>query len=370
MEEPRTTNSSTAGPAVPAARHGRHMARVGFGISRVSDPALEVRETELAVSAFHVLVEFDCPGRRPRGTVVLPPPISGVLPLIMRETVLALLPRFRVLVPDWINPRFIPLRKGSFGLDANIAAIIGALRAAGPGAGLVALCQSGTPSVAAAAVMAAQGDPAAPPVLALLGSPIDPKASPTSLSRHLAGSRAYHLQSLAITPVRHGYPGVGRLVYSADTQESVHATARFRRAFMPGWLSWTPFPDMGEIDRQVPLSDLCGIMMDVDARHFLENIDAVFRRRALVTGGLFHEGVEVNPAAIRDCALLAVEGAEDRIVAPGQTAAALALCPDADPARRRRLLARGCNHLALFGGEQFQHHVAPPVIDWLDRWLP
>lgn len=370
MEEPRTTNSSAAGPAVPAARHGRHMARVGFGISRVSDPALEVRETELAVSAFHVLVEFDCPGRRPRGTVVLPPPISGVLPLIMRETVLALLPRFRVLVPDWINPRFIPLRKGSFGLDANIAAIIGALRVAGPGAGLVALCQSGTPSVAAAAVMAAQRDAAAPAVLALLGSPIDPKASPTSLSRHLAGSRAYHLQSLAITPVRHGYPGVGRLVYSADTQESVHATARFRRAFMPGWLSWTPFPDMGEIDRQVPLSDLCGIMMDVDARHFLENIDAVFRRRALVTGGLFHEGVEVNPAAIRDCALLAVEGAEDRIVAPGQTAAALALCPDADPARRRRLLARGCNHLALFGGEQFQHHVAPPVIDWLDRWLP
>lgn len=369
MEESRTMLSS-AGLAIPAARHGRHLARVGFGISHVSDPALEVRETELAASAFHVLVEFDCPGRRPRGTVVLPPPISGVLPLIMRETVLTLLPRFRVLVPDWINPRFIPMREGSFGLDANIAAIIAALRAAGPGAGVVALCQSGTPSLAAAAVMAAQGDPAAPAALALLGSPIDPRANPTSLTRHLAGSRPYHLQSLAITPVRHGYPGVGRLVYSADTQESVHATARFRRAFMPGWLSWTPFPDMGEIDRQVPLSDLCGIMMDVDARHFLENIDAVFRRRALLTGSLFHEGIEVDPAAIRDCALLTVEGTEDRIVAPGQTAAALALCPGADPARRRRLLAEGCNHLALFGGEKFQNHVAPPVIDWLDRWLP
>src|SRR5690606_4349487 len=152
MEESRTMLSS-AGLAIPAARHGRHLARVGFGISHVSDPALEVRETELAASAFHVLVEFDCPGRRPRGTVVLPPPISGVLPLIMRETVLTLLPRFRVLVPDWINPRFIPMREGSFGLDANIAAIIAALRAAGPGAGVVALCQSGTPSLAAAAVM-------------------------------------------------------------------------------------------------------------------------------------------------------------------------------------------------------------------------
>ena len=368
MGESRTSFSST-GPAVPAGRHGRYVAQVGFEISRTDDPALEVRERELAVSAFHVLLEFDCPGRAAHGTVVLPPPLSGVVSRIMRETVLALLPRYRVLVPDWINPRFIPLREGSFGLDANIAAIIGALRAAGPGAGLVALCQSGAPSLAAVAVMAAQGNPAAPAALALLGSPIDPKANPTSLSRHLAGSRPYHLQSLAITPVRHGYPGVGRLVYSADTQESVHATARFRRAFMPGWLSWTPFPDMGEIDRQVPLSDLCSIMVDVDARHFLENIDAVFRRRALVTGGLIHDGITVDPGAIRDCALLTIEGTEDRIIAPGQTAAAHALCPRLPPERHLALRIEGCNHLALFGGEAFQTGVAPAIIAWLDRWL-
>src|SRR5690554_2721116 len=124
MGESRTSFSST-GPAIPAGRHGRYVARVGFEISRTDDPALEVRERELAVSAFHVLLEFDCPGREARGTVVLPPPLSGVVSRIMRETVLALLPRYRVLVPDWINPRFIPLREGSFGLDANIAAIIG-----------------------------------------------------------------------------------------------------------------------------------------------------------------------------------------------------------------------------------------------------
>lgn len=369
MGEPHTSLLPTD-PVTPAARHGRHVARAGFDISRLSDPALEVRERDLAASAFHVLVEFDCPERQARGTVVLPPPLSGVLPRIMRETILALLPRFRVLVPDWINPRFIPLREGSFGLDANIAAIIGALRAAGPGAGLVALCQSGTPSLAAAAVLAARDDAVAPAALVLLGSPIDPRANPTSLSRHLASSQPYHLQSLAITPVRHGYPGAGRLVYSADTQESVHTTARLRRAFMPGWLSWTPFPDMGEIDRQVPLSDLCGIMVDVDARHFLENIDAVFRRRALVTGGLVHDGTGVDPGMIRDCALLTIEGAEDRIVAPGQTAAAHALCPRLDRARHLELQAEGCNHLALFGGEPFQVSVAPAIIDWLERWLP
>ena len=92
-------------------------------------------------------------------------------------------------------------------------------------------------------------------------------------------------------------------------------------------------------------------------------------RRALVTGGLIHDGITVDPGAIRNCALLTIEGTEDRIIAPGQTAAAHALCPRLPPERHLALRIEGCNHLALFGGEAFQAGVVPAIIAWLERWL-
>lgn len=348
---------------------GRHLARAGFGIATLEDraDAPPVTVNELGGCDFQTVMAFDCSHRAASGNVVVVPPLSGVLPGIVRGLILGLLPRYRVLVPEWVNPRFVPLAAGRFGLGDNISGIIHALHLAGPGAGLVSLCQSGMPSLAATAVMEAADDPAAPAALALLGAPIDAAANPTGLTRHLASLTQAQL-GMIFSPVPLGYPGAGRLVYSAALQRALTIAARLRRACIPQGFGWNPFPDMAEV-AELSLAEHISVMVDVDARHYRENIDAVFRRRALATGGLVHEGRVVDPAAVRRCAILVIEGQRDRIIAPGQTSAAHALCPDLPQARRRTVLAPGCNHLSLFRGEGFHRHVLPAMTDAFERWL-
>ena len=348
----------------------RNVARAGFGIPSLDERGgpVAVRVEELEASPFHVLLAFDCPHRAAAGTVVLIPPMSGVLPWIMREMIIGLLPRYRVLVPEWVDPRFVPRAAGSFGFSHNIAAVISALRMAGPGAGLIALCQSGGPSLAATAVMEESDDPATPALLILLGSPIDPAANPTSLSRHFATAPSFRL-AFSISPVPFGYPGWGRPVYSADTQRSLLAAARLHHTLFPPWLGGNEHPDLAELERRLPFSDYSRVMMDVDARHFIENIDIVFRRRALPRGRLRYDGDPVDTAAIRRCALVTIEGTQDGIVGPGQTVAAHALCPDLPEDRRLAILIEGCDHLSLFRGKSFRNLVLPHLLAGLARWV-
>ncbi|MDO5611971.1 MAG: hypothetical protein Q4G14_01860 [Paracoccus sp. (in: a-proteobacteria)] len=346
----------------------RAVARAGFGIRSVDTPdgPAPVQTTDQQVAPFHAVVAFDCPQRRAAGTVVVVPPLSGVLPRLIREIILGLLPRFRVLVPEWINPRFVPRSAGHFGFNGNIAGIIAAMQAAGPGAGLIALCQSGVPALAAATVMETRGDAAAPVMLALMGSPIDPFAAPTSLSRYFARTPMWRL-AMAVGPVPLSFPGAGRAVYAAETQRAILATNRMRSLLMPMWPGLSP--NMAEIEAHLPFAEHSRMMVDIEGRQFLENIDLVFRRRTVLNGRLHHDGQPVTPAALHRCALLTIEGDRDGIIAPGQTVAAHALCSGLPPARRGMALAEGCHHLWLFRGPLFHTRVLPELLAGLDRWV-
>ena len=73
---------------------------------------------------------------------------------------------------------------------------------------------------------------------------------------------------------------------------------------------------------------------DMTAEFYLQTVDVVFQRHLLPKGKLKHRGKLVDPAAIRDTALLAIEGERDDISGIGQTKAALDLATKL-PARRR-----------------------------------
>ena len=59
------------------------------------------------------------------------------------------------------------------------------------------------------------------------------------------------------------------------------------------------------------------------AEFYLQTVDVVFQRHLLPKGELMHRGRRVDPAAISDTALLAIEGERDDISGIGQTKAAL-----------------------------------------------
>ena len=65
--------------------------------------------------------------------------------------------------------------------------------------------------------------------------------------------------------------------------------------------------------------------------------------------------------AIRDTTLLAVEGVRDVTCPPGQTRAALDLCPNLGPEKKRHRVQPGARHDDLFEGPIWTAQVYPVV---------
>ena len=76
-------------------------------------------------------------------------------------------------------------------------------------------------------------------------------------------------------------------------------------------------------------------------------------------------GVPVDPAAIRRCAILAVEGENDDISGVGQTKAALDMTPNLPAARKAYHLQEGVGHYGVFNGSRFRAEVAPRIADFI-----
>ena len=116
--------------------------------------------------------------------VLLIAPLSGHFATLLRGTVRTMLADHDVFITDWRNARDVPLLYGRFGMDEYIAHLIAWLQAIGPGAHAMAVCQPCVPALAAAAVMAQDGDPAQPRSLTLMAGPVDARVNPSGGQRH------------------------------------------------------------------------------------------------------------------------------------------------------------------------------------------
>src|SRR5215204_2718252 len=77
---------------------------------------------------------------------------------------------------------------------------------------------------------------------------------------------------------------------------------------------------------------------DMAAEYYLQTVDVVFQRHLLPKGELMHRGRFVDPKAIRETALLAIEGERDDISGIGQTRAALDVAARLDESKKRYFL--------------------------------
>jgi poly(3-hydroxybutyrate) depolymerase len=73
----------------------------------------------------------------------------------------------------------------------------------------------------------------------------------------------------------------------------------------------------------------------------------------------------VQPQAIRDTALLTIEGELDDISGNGQTEAAHALCLNIPRERREHFVAPGVGHSGIFSGRRWREIVYPRVRDFI-----
>ena len=102
-------------------------------------------------------------------------------------------------------------------------------------------------------------------------------------------------------------------------------------------------------------------MLDLTEEFYIETVDRVFQRAELAAGSFTYRGRPVDPGAIRNTALLTVEGGRDDICALGQTAVAHELCTALRPHLKRHHLQANVGHYGVFSGRRWENEIYPVV---------
>jgi poly(3-hydroxybutyrate) depolymerase len=112
----------------------------------------------------------------------------------------------------------VPILEGRFDFHDYIDHVREMLRQIGPRAHVVAVCQPGPPVLAAATLMAEDGEDARPASMTFMGSPIDARLAPT-VTNQLAEERPFSwFKKNMIYTVPPPYRGAGRRVYPGFVQ--------------------------------------------------------------------------------------------------------------------------------------------------------
>jgi len=347
---------------------------------KINDVDVRVRPTVVWQSPWARLIQFDrdMADMRRAGKFELDPavlivaPLSGHYATLLRGTVEAFLPDHAVFIVDWQNAREVSVLQGRFDFHDYIDHIRDMLRVLGPRPNVLAVCQPGPPVLAAAALMAEDGDPSRPASMTFMGSPIDARLSPT-VTNNLAEEKPFTwFQSNMIYTVPAPYPGMGRRVYpgfvqlasfmsmNADKHQEAHR--RYFNSLVEG--------DGDGADKHLEFYDEYLSVLDLTEEFYLQTIDIVFQRHLLPKGELMHRGRKVDPGAITDIGLMTVEGEKDDISGIGQTQAAHDLCSSLPAELKEDYVQPGVGHYGVFNGRRFREEIYPKVRDFILRTDP
>lgn len=358
-------------------RATRQYGKPAFGLTetQVGNRLLPVHEEIVWSNKFCNLRHFQrmAPaGRGPDMTgklsnVVLVAPMSGHYATLLRGTVEGLLPYHDVYITDWVDARQVPLAEGQFDLDDYIDYIISISHYFQGDVHFVAVCQPSVPVLAAVARMEAMGDPCAPKSMTLMGGPIDTRVNPTAVNDLASSHDLSWFENNVIMTVPFPHPGVMRRVYPGFLQLSGfmsmnldrHMTAQreFYNHLVKG--------DGDSAEKHREFYDEYMAVMDLTAEFYLQTVDTVFIRHALPKREMMHRDVPVNTSAIKNVALLTVEGEKDDISGVGQTFAAHALCDGLPDGMKAHYMQPSVGHYGVFNGSRFRSEIRPRISDFI-----
>lgn len=296
-------------------------------------------------------------------------PLSGHFATLLRDTVRTALQDFDVYITDWRDARMVPLSDGPFHLDDYVEYCQEFMRHVGVGLRMLSVCQPTVPALAAVSLLAQDRDPCVPKAMVMMGGPIDTRRSPTKVNE-LATRRAHDwFERNVIHRVPWRYPGHGRRVYpgflqhwgflSMNADRHIEAHHKFFNHLVVG--------DGDSAEGHRKFYDEYNAVLDMPAEYYLDTIKTVFQDYALAVGTMRVRNRLVEPSAIRQSALLTIEGELDDISGNGQTEAAHGLCTGIPVARHEHLLVKGVGHYGIFSGRRFRESIYPQMRDFLTR---
>ena len=299
-------------------------------------------------------------------------PMSGHYATLLRGTVERMLPFADVYITDWRDAKLVPLADGKFDLDDYIDYIIEFMETIGANEGqggthMLAVCQPSVPCYAAACLMNADKNPCRPKTLTMMGGPIDTREAPTAVNT-LATERPHSWFSQnVIATVPMTYPGAGRSVYPGFLQLAGFMSMNLGSHMVSHWEMFKHLVqgDEDSADLTKDFYEEYRSVCDMTSEFYLQTIEVVFQKHAIANGTYVHRGRPVDPAAITDIALLAIEGERDDISGLGQTKAALSLASKLPLSQKKYLMAEGAGHYGIFNGSKWRNTVAPVVEAWI-----
>jgi poly(3-hydroxybutyrate) depolymerase len=339
----------------------------GFAKTLVDGREVAVHEEVALRLPFGQLKHFRREGVESGPKLLIVAPMSGHYATLLRGTVERMLPRHDVYITDWRDAKLVPLDQGRFDLDDYIDYLIAFLEHIGPGAHMLAVCQPSVPAYAAAAVMSRDANPARPRSLTMMGGPIDTREAPTAVNTVATQRPHTWFENNVIASVPYMYPGAGRQVYPGFLQ-----LAGFMAMNLNDHLTshWEMFKHLVQGDGESAgatkrFYEEYRSVCDMTAEFYLQTVDAVFQRHLLPKGEFEHHGVKIDPGALKDVALLAIEGERDDISGIGQTRAALDISTGLPARMKKYHLAKGVGHYGIFNGSKWRERIAPVVEDWI-----
>jgi poly(3-hydroxybutyrate) depolymerase len=340
-----------------------------FGLDSVhiGGKDVPVHEEILLRKPFGQLKHFYREGHDEGPHLLIVAPMSGHYATLLRGTVERLLPSCDVYITDWRDAKLVPLSDGSFNLDDYIDYVIEYLELIGKKTGqrphMLAVCQPAVPAYAATALMNEDRNPYRPRTLTMMGGPIDTRQAPTAVNT-LATQRPFSwFEQNVVATVPMIYPGAGRKVYPGFLQLAGFMTMNLGSHLVSHWEMFKHLV-VGDDESAGATQDFYDeyrSVCDMTAEFYLQTVDVVFQRHLLPEGELEHRGRLVRPDAIRDTALLAIEGERDDISGIGQTRAALDIATKLPKARKEYFLARDVGHYGIFHGRKWREKIAPVV---------
>lgn len=201
----------------------------------------------------------------------------------------------------------------------------------------------------------------------MMGGPIDTREAPTAVNT-LATKRPHAwFEQNVIATVPMTYPGAGRKVYPGFLQLAGFMSMNLGSHMISHWEMFKHLVqgDGESADATKDFYEEYRSVCDMTAEFYLQTIDVVFQRHAIANGSYMHRGRLVDPGAITDMALLAIEGERDDISGLGQTRAALTLAANLPEAKKRYYMAEGAGHYGIFNGSKWRTKIAPVVEEWI-----
>jgi poly(3-hydroxybutyrate) depolymerase len=295
-------------------------------------------------------------------------PLSGHHATLVRGTVLALLAEHDVWATDWVDARMVPLTDGPFHLHDYVDYVREWIRLLSPELHVISVCQPTVPVLAAVSLMASDRE-VQPLTMTMMGGPIDARRSPTAVNT-LAQKKPYSwFEQNLIDRVPPKYPGYMRRVYPGFLQHlgfvamnpdrHLSAHLEYYHHLLQG--------DGSSADAHRRFYDEYNAVLDMPAEYYLDTVKTVFQDFALPKGRMYVREELVRPQAIRDTALLTVEGELDDISGNGQTEAAHALCLNIPRERREHFLAPQVGHYGIFAGQRWREMIYPRVRDFIRK---